>query len=150
MVARWPGRIKPAATSEHISAFWDWLPTLCEVAGVKLNKKADGISLLPALTGKTQKTHEFLYWEFPGYGSQQVLRMGDWKGVRQNISRARTSAEMKTELYNLKSDPGEKNNVAARHPGVIAKIEAIMAQEHTPSSLFPILPEERRGKRLNK
>jgi arylsulfatase A len=150
MVARWPGRIKPATTSEHISAFWDWLPTLCEVSGAKPPANTDGISLLAALTGKTQKPHEFLYWEFPSYGSQQVVRMGDWKGVRQSISKAKTSAEIKTELYNLKSDPGETINVAARRPGVIAKIEAIMAQEHTPSSLFPILPEERRSKRLSK
>ena len=76
--------------------------------------------------------------------------MGKWKGVRQSISKAKTNAEIKTELYNLESDPGEKNNIATKHPGVIAQVEAIMVREHTPSRLFPILPEERRRKRPQK
>jgi arylsulfatase A len=78
------------------------------------------------------------------------VRMGYWKGVRQSIAKAKTSAQIKTELYNLKSDPGEKNNVAAKNPAIMAQIEAIMVREHTPSSLFPILPEERRRKRPRK
>ena len=150
MVARWPGKIKPSTTSDHISAFWDWLPTLSEVAGAKQTAETDGISLLASMTGKSQKKHRFLYWEFPSYGGQQAVRMGDWKGVRQSMARARTSGDIKTELYNLKSDPGEKNNVATKNPDIMAQIEAIMVREHTPSSLFPLLPEERRKKRLKK
>ena len=76
--------------------------------------------------------------------------MGDWKGIRQSMAKARTSADIKTELYNLKSDPGEQKNVAAKNPAIMAQIEAIMVSEHTPSSLLPLLPEERRKKRPKK
>ena len=76
--------------------------------------------------------------------------MGDWKGIRQKMSKAKTSAELKTELYNLKNDPSESINVADKHPGIIDKIEAIMIQEHIPSSLFPLLPEERQLARKTK
>ena len=143
MVARWPGKIEAGSTSEHISAFWDWLPTLADVAGADVPEGLDGLSLLPAMTGGEQQAHEFLYWEFPGYGGQQVVRLGDWKGVRQGVRRAKTTADLKTELYNLKSDPGEKTDVAADNPGIVARIEAIMQREHVPSPLFPLLPGER-------
>ncbi len=144
MVARWPGQIEAGGTSDHVSAFWDWLPTLCEVAGAEAPRHTDGISLLPALTGRPQREHEFLYWEFPGYGGQQAVRMGEWKGVRQKVRRAKGPADLKTELYHLGEDPGERDDLAAAHPEVVEKIEAIMACEHTPSALFPLLPGEGR------
>ncbi len=142
-IARWPGKIKADSTSDHISAFWDWLPTFCEVAAAKVPKNTDGISLLAAMKGEKQKTHEFLYWEFPSYGVQQAVRMGNWKGIRQKMSKAKTSADLKTELYDLKNDPGENTNLANKRPDIVDKIELIMNQEHTPSNLFPLLPEER-------
>tara|TARA_B110000014_G_C20125200_1_gene598739 strand:- start:4228 stop:5709 length:1482 start_codon:yes stop_codon:yes gene_type:complete len=152
-IVRWPGKIKPETTSNHISAFWDWMPTLSEIAGTKAPDVTDGISLLPSLLGKKQESHKFLYWEFPSYGSQQAVRLGNWKGIRQKISKAKTTAEIKTELYNLELDPGETKNVADLNPEILEKIESIMVKEHVPSKLFPILPEERlraRKKKLNK
>ncbi|MCH2025821.1 MAG: sulfatase-like hydrolase/transferase, partial [Verrucomicrobiales bacterium] len=150
-IVRWPGKIKPGTTSEHVSAFWDWMPTLSEIAGTKAPDETDGISLLPSLIGKEQKSHEFLYWEFPSYGSQQAVRLGKWKGIRQKMSKAKTSADLKTELYNLELDPGETKNIASLNPGIVKKIELIMVKEHVPSTLFPILPEERlRARKKNK
>ena len=88
MIARWPGRIEPGTTSDLPSAFWDVMPTLAEAAGCEVPEGIDGISFMPALLGRDdQREHEFLYWEFTGYGGQQALRMGDWKAVRQNICR---------------------------------------------------------------
>ncbi len=85
MVASWPKQIQPGTESNHISAFWDVMPTLCEVAGIDAPADTDGISFLPALTGANQTAHEHLYWEFPSYGGQQAVRMGKWKGIRKNI-----------------------------------------------------------------
>jgi len=134
MVARWPGRIRPGAVSDHVSAFWDILPTLCEVAGAPVPRDIDGISLLPTLLGTgQQRAHAHLYWEFPAYGGQQAVRLGDWKGVRQKMLRG----PVKTELYHLGDDPGETTDLAARHPDVLARIEAVMSQARVPSTLFP-------------
>ena len=82
MIARWPGRIKADTVSNQVWAFWDFLPTAAEIAGVKPPTGIDGISMLPALLGKEQKSHDYLYWEFHERGFQQAIRMGDWKAVR--------------------------------------------------------------------
>ena len=149
-IAKWPGKINPGTTSDHISAFWDWLPTLSEVAGGQTPKNIDGISMLPAMEGKEQKKHNYLYWEFPSYGVQQAVRMGDWKGIRQKMSKAKKSADLVTELYDLKNDPGENDNLANKHPEIVRKIESIMVEARTPSKLFPLLPEERQLARKTK
>ena len=99
--------------------------------------------MLQAMEGKEQKKHNYLYWEFPSYGVQQAVRMGNWKGIRQKMSKAKKSADLVTELYDLKNDPGENDNLANKHPEIVRKIESIMVEARTPSKLFPLLPEER-------
>jgi arylsulfatase len=134
-IARWPGKIQAGATSDLVAAFQDVLPTLSELAGAEVPKDIDGYSIVPTLLSKgEQKRHEFFYWEFPSYGGQQAVRAGDWKAVRQNL----TQGKIVTELYNLKDDVGEKTNLADKHPDIVAKLEKIMKEEHTPSTLFPI------------
>ncbi len=140
MIARWSGKIKPSTTTDHISAFWDVMPTLAELVGGKVPKSIDGISFAPLLLGQPeqQKTHPCLYWEFHGYGGQQAVRMGDWKAVRQNLLRNNSSDPVKTELYNLKTDIGESHDVAADNPEILKRMEDVLAAQHTPSQLFPI------------
>ena len=116
---------------------------MSEVAGGKNPENIDGISMMPAMKGIKQKKHDYLYWEFPSYGVQQAVRMGNWKGIRQKMSKAKKSANLVTELYNLKNDPGESNNIANKHPEIVRKIESIMVEAREPSKLFPLLPEER-------
>lgn len=142
MVARWPGKIKAGSTSNLISAFWDVMPTLAELTGTKAPDDIDGISFAPTLLGQTeqQEEHQFLYWEFPAYGGQQAVRMGNWKGIRQEMSEKKNSNPLKIELYNLSSDIGETSDVAEAHPEVVAKIRGLMEAEHTPSALFPLRP----------
>lgn len=145
MIARWPGRIRPFTQSDHLSAFWDVLPTLAELAGATPPEGIDGISFAPTLLGmpEKQRQHEHLYWEFPGYGGQQAVRMGPWKGVRQNMLRAGNPEPLRIELYNLRDDIGESKDLAARHPEMVARIERIMADEHVPSERFPMPPIDR-------
>jgi len=129
-VARWPGHVPKGATSAHPSAFWDVMPTFAELAGAKAPKGTDGISLVPALTGKasSQKAHDYLYWEFEGH---QAVRMGAWKAVRLKNAKA-------TELYDLAADSSEQTNVAAAHPDRVARAETIFRTGRTESALFPL------------
>lgn len=134
-IARWPGKIKAGGTSDLPGAFCDVLPTLGALGGSEPPKDIDGLSLLPTLLAKgEQKKHEFLYWEFPAYGGQQAVRLGDWKGVRQDLFKGKTEIQ----LYNLAEDIGEKRDVAGQHPDMVARIAKIMAESHTPSELFPL------------
>ncbi len=135
-IARWPGRIEAGTKSNHISAFWDFLPTCCDVIGVGPPDNIDGISLLPTLLGQSdkQKQHEYLYWEFHEQGKKQAVRMGDWKGVRLNVGK---NPDGPIELYNLKTDIDEQNNIASKHPEIVAKIGRIMKETRTPSKDWP-------------
>jgi arylsulfatase len=132
MIASWPGRITPGTTSNHLSAFYDVMPTLCEVVGQPIPGQSDGISFLPALLNKPQmEKHDYLYWEFPAYNGQQAVRVGKWKGMRKNIF----DGNLEIELYDLDTDIQEQFNIASRHPDMVAKIETIMKREHVPSAL---------------
>ena len=134
-VAAWPGVIKPGSVNENRFAFWDLLATFAELTGQPTPEGTDGVSILSTLTGKgTQKLHDFMYWESPGYGGQQALISGHWKVVRQQLGKG----VLNTELYDLKLDPNEAKNVAAKNPEIVRKLEAMMAGAHTPSRLFPL------------
>jgi len=90
--------------------------------------------MLPTLLGQPQThRHEFLYWEFHERGFQQAARMGDWKALRPQAGKP-------LELFELKTDPGEKQDVAAANPTVLAKIEAYLKTARTDSEHFPIKP----------
>lgn len=140
-IAWWPGKIQPATTTNHISAFWDFLPTACELAGVAIPHDTDGISYMPTLLGKadSQKQHDYLYWEFHEQEGKRAIRFGDWKAVQLSMSERPFSA---IELYNLANDIGEQNNLAEEHPDIVAKAQEILDQAHSPCDIaqfnFPI------------
>lgn len=127
MIAQWPGKIPPGTQTDHLSAQYDVLATLCDLVGIQEVPENDGISFLPTLLGKEdQNKHEFLYWEFPSYGGQQAVRMGRWKALRQDIFQG----NLDIQLYNLEEDIQEANDVADQHPDVVERAEAIFRQEH--------------------
>lgn len=131
MIVRWPSRIKAGTVSDQVWAMWDFLPTAAELAGVEPPEDIDGISMVNALVGKPQRDHAFLYWEFPrGRHIAQAVRMDDWKAVRK--------PGQEIELYNLKRDLGEENNVAAGNPDVVNRMAKYMETAHTPSRYWPV------------
>jgi len=138
MIARWPGRIKPGSSTDHISAFWDFLPTCCDIIGAKIPSGIDGISFLPTLLGRPgQQQHDYLYWETTNYRPpQQAVRMGKWKGLREDVNTANPTP---LKLYDLDTDIGETTNVAGANPDIVTQIEGIMTEAHTYSPEFPIL-----------
>lgn len=130
MIAWWPGRIESGTTSGHPSAFWDFLPTACAVAGVDAPSGIDGVSYLPTLLNEKQSAHEYLYWEFHERGKKQAIRKGDRKLV--HLVEAGTY-----ELFDLNQDPGEHHDLSASHPEEVAALTALMETARTPSDIFP-------------
>lgn len=136
-IVKWPGVVEPGLKSDHISAFWDVLPTLTDIAGVNTPNNIDGISFLPTLQGKEeeQKEHEYLYWEFYERGGKQAVRKGKWKAVKQGVSK---NPDASTELYDLSNDPKELNNLADQYPQLVKEMEDIMKSARTESDVKPL------------
>jgi len=125
-VAKWPGKIKPNQVSDHISAQWDMMATFAEIVNGTPNEGHTGVSMTPTLFNQgTQTEHEFLYWEL---GSGQAVRMGDWKGVRNNI---RKDSKAPVQLYNLANDIAEQHDIAGQHPEIVKKIHQLMSQRQS-------------------
>ncbi|UMB53045.1 arylsulfatase [Lutibacter sp. A64] len=133
MIAYWPEKINANSTSNHISAFWDVMPTFCEIAQVNTPETINGISFLPELIGKKQEEHSYLYWEFHEQGGKQAVRLGNWKGIRLKMN---TNSNAPIELYNLANDIGEEHNIANENPEIVKKISEIMNNEHSFSKEF--------------
>jgi arylsulfatase A-like enzyme len=143
-IVRWPGKVAAGSVNDHQLAFYDVMPTLCEIIGVEnyterysnkevANDYFDGISFAKTLLGKDgQKEHDFLYWEFHET-NMMGLRMKDWKLVVKNGACA---------LYDLATDVHEDNDVAAQHPEIVAKMKEVIREQHTHSAMFGVtLPQ---------
>jgi arylsulfatase A-like enzyme len=133
-VAKWPGHIPAGTVSDQVIAFWDMLPTLAEAASAQPPSMIDGISVLNALRGNSiEQPHEYLYFDYGHCRKRydQAVRTGNWKGIR-------LGQEANIQLYDLAQDQAEENDVAARHPEVVSRIEQIMNQAATPSSRYPV------------
>lgn len=144
-IARWPGRVPAGTVNDHICAFYDLMPTFCEVSGIKNYEKKyrnkektvdyfDGISFAPTLLGKKkQKQHDFLYWEFDET-NQIAVRMDDWKLIVK---------QGKPFLYNLKTDIHEDTDLSLQHPEIVEQMKSIIFEQHTPNPYFSVtLPEK--------
>jgi arylsulfatase A len=133
LLARWPGKIKAGSKTDHVSAFWDFLPTVCDLAGIKTPKGIDGISYAPTLlrSGK-QQAHSFLYWAFHERGGRVAVRKDDWKLVKYNVDK---DADAKWELYDLSKDVGESRDVASRYPEVVRELSSLAVGAEVPSPI---------------
>jgi arylsulfatase A-like enzyme len=130
-IARWPGHIPAGSTSSFVGAFWDVPPTLAELGGAnrdQLPDDIDGISFAPTLLGNPdqQTQHEFLYWAFYERGGAQATRMNNWKAVQQPW-------DSPIRLYDLSQDIGESQDLAAKHPELVALAAERMRAAYAPS-----------------
>ncbi|QFQ12163.1 arylsulfatase [Pseudoprevotella muciniphila] len=139
-IARWPGKIKPGTVSDLMFAFYDLMPTFCDVAGIKNyeekyrnprleNDYFDGISIYPTLTGEGEQVmHDHLYWEF--HETNMIgVRKGNWKLVVKNGN---------CQLFDLATDLHEDHDLSASYPEVVKELKNIIKQEHTESNLFKV------------
>ena len=133
-IANWPGKIKAGSRSDHLSAFWDMLPTFAELSGAQFSETVDGISIVPTLLAEgNQKQHTYLYWEFHEKGGRQALRQGDWKLVQYNVNK---TPQGELELYNIANDPSEEQNLAAENPEKVKELKKLMNGARTESEVF--------------
>jgi len=124
-VARWPGRIAPGRTSEHLAYFPDMLPTIAAITGTTAPADTDGISILPELLGAAatpQPKHDYLYWEISGW---TAIRQNNWRAVQPNPNKP-------WELYDLSQDPSESRDLAAAQPEILEKLVGLARQAHQP------------------
>lgn len=142
MIARWPGKIPAGTVSDHVGSFCDFLATFAELVSAEVPPGTDGISFLPTLLGepRRQKQHEFLIWEFYGYGGQQAVRFGPWKAIRRDCYRSPDGPLM---LFNLESNPGETRDVSSEHPELVKKAQSILEREHSDSPFWDFRAKRR-------
>ena len=134
MIAKWPDKIKSGSSTNHISAFWDVMPTFADIVNKQLDNAIDGISFLPTLLGgDDQKQHKYLYWEFHEKGGRIAIRKGKWKGVKYHVLK---QPKRQIELYNLEEDPSEEINLASQHPEIVEELTKLMLEARTPSDIF--------------
>jgi arylsulfatase A-like enzyme len=117
-MARWPGKIQPRQVIDTPVVSRDIFPTLLKAAAVDLPKdrEFDGLDLMPLLSGATQRLdRDALFWR---NGPNKAVRRGDWKLIQFGDQ---------TRLYNLKSDLGEKRDVAAANAPVVAELKNALA-----------------------
>ena len=146
-IVRWPGVVKAGSVNDHQLAFYDVMPTFCDIIGVKnyvkkytndkKNKDGetdyfDGLSFYPTLRGKRQKEHAHLYWEF-SETDQIAVRKGNWKLSVKNG---------KPMLFNLENDLHEDHDIASENPETVKELVDIIKQEHTENPYYRItLPQ---------
>lgn len=135
LIARWPGKIPSGTTSDHISAHWDLLPTLCDLAGRKTPSETDGISMVDELLGHSDKQakHDYLYWEFYEQGGKRAARFGQWKAVQLNLNH---QEDPPIAIYNLNEDIGEETDLSGEMPEQVELARQIFGDAHIPSPLW--------------
>lgn len=133
-IARWPGHIKPGTQSEHVGYFGDIMATFAELGHATPPAHVDSISFSPTLFEKgKQEKHDYLYWEFYEGGMSQTVLLGDrWKGLRLK------SLSAPVLLYDLHADLGEKTDVAAQNPEVVARMREIMRTAHVDNEYWKL------------
>ncbi|MBL7152605.1 MAG: sulfatase [Phycisphaerae bacterium] len=127
-IVRWPGVVEAASTCDEPVITVDIMPTICEVLGMRLpaGRLIDGESIVPLLKQTGSLRRKELFWHFPHYRYSQevpysIIRRGDWKLIK------RYSGDKIYELFNLKDDPYEQDNLAAAKPAKVKQLEERLA-----------------------
>ena len=139
-LARWPGKIPAGRVSDEPWAFWDFLPTAAELAGAKVpaSVPTNGLSLVSFLQGGSAPKRDYFYWELHEKQPLQAVRFGNWKAVRNGPGTP-------LELYDLKTDAGEKTNLAAQKPDLVAKAEALLKSARVDDPDWPLVAKGKKA-----
>lgn len=145
---RWPAKVKPGQTCSGTISFIDLLPTYCELAGIQIpeNHKLDGVSLVPLLNNPEWQRPESLFIFFYRVSPAAVLRKGDWAilaDLDQPLPKTTThwlsapdlpiiksTSLANFQLYNLKEDPSQENDLAETHPEKLNELKQLILAKH--------------------
>lgn len=143
-IVKWPNTIKAGSKSNHLSAFWDVLPTFCDIVGVNKPKEIDGISFFNTLKNneKAQDKHKYLYFEFYEEGGKQAIVSENWKYIKLNVRQGAKSKKPIVELYDLSKDLSEQKNIASENPKVVKKLNKYLVKAHIPFPLTSLLKDD--------
>ena len=126
MIVKWPGITRPGTVNKEYLIIEDIFPTFLEMANLKeeAQKSPDGVSFVPLLTSKDANSSErALYWHYPNTYDQppfSAIRKGDWKLIYHHVDR-------KMELFNLKDDISEKNDLFAAYPAKVKELAKLLS-----------------------
>ncbi len=134
-VVRFPGKVKPGASTESPGYFADWFPTLCSAAGLEAPPGLDGDNLLPVLEGGTLTERKPMIWTYAEYGGQVVVRLGNYKILRCGLA---TKTPGDWEVYDIPADRSETKNLAAAKPELIRQAVEILKREMADNPTFPL------------
>jgi len=161
LIIRWPGVVKPDSTCSEPVISVDFFPTFLEIAGMKseAKKPIDGVSLVPALNQSGPLNRQAIYWHYPHYHSSSIgpcgaVRAGDYKLIEW-FDESICGPGNEFELYNLKEDIGEQNNLAKKMPKRVEKLKKMLsnwrsevnAQILTPNRNYDSRKAKKSGKR---
>ena len=133
-IVHWPLKVEAGSVSYHISAFWDFLPTMCDLLDIAVPEGVDGLSYLSEIPGDgRQPKHEHLYWEFHERGGKQAILKDNWKLIRLNINKPEHE---QYELYNLNSDPAEMFNVEDQYPSLFNGLNQVLLGSHSTNEVY--------------
>lgn len=139
-IVRWPGQVNPGSVSHQTICFTDLLATFADVCGAELSAGAgpDSFSFLPVLHGAqpTEKPIRGPIVMRAGSSSAMLIRSGDWKLINQlgsgGFSNPKTvkpgPGDPAGQLYNLRDDPAERNNLYLKHPDRVAELTRLMKE----------------------
>jgi arylsulfatase A-like enzyme len=134
-IVSWPASIRPGQTSDHPSAFWDFLPTVCELTAQPIPENIQGLSFAPTLLGKDQPKHDYLYWEFHEQNIRRAIQVGDWKLVQYNLANPN---ETTTELFDIANDISETTDLSTENPEKTAELLKLISTARIPNKNFPL------------
>lgn len=138
-ILHWPGRVPAGKVSDGVISSMDIFPTFAAAAGAQIPKDVDGVDLMPFVRGdRAGDVHETLCWQqkiwsrpnerkpgpgFPKPAFNLAIRSGHWKAVNQDQPFAGDAPGRGWELYDLRRDPAELNDLASEFPAKVAELE---------------------------
>ena len=142
MIVQWKGVVKKGSRTDHMTAFWDVMPTFCELAGVEVPDACDGESFLGVLKGVDEPSADrVFYWELGELGPfRRALRMGDFKAVQYGLSKP-------VQIYDIVHDRAETRDLAAERPDLVARAQELFEEMHVESPAFPMKDSVKKKKK---
>ncbi|MSR32073.1 MAG: arylsulfatase [Gemmataceae bacterium] len=153
LIARWKGHISPGSTSTQTICLTDVMATCAAITGTKLPENAaeDSVNILPVLLGKDGGKPIREYTLHQTISLALAIRQGSWKyldhrdsggnsygkGALQPFALPDAAPTAPGQLYNLDTDPGERNNLYFKHPDVVRKLKSLLESSKTSGRSAP-------------